>query len=437
MISRTKQAIQEALDQARVIDPHCHLRLDRPAADNLADLLFYHHLWIELVSSGLPPYEVTREGLPQELADPQMEPLERARRALPYLKHVRSTTIGLFWRWLLRDLYGVEDELNAGNLERVAARVAERAQDPAWPERLLRERCGITASVSVELRGRPCAPRMLRGKEGLLGWLTHYGKRPLAGWLAQAEQAGGSEAGSAADYREMLTRAVRALPLADYQFVNLNAPAAFTHQMASEAEVTRTLGQIKAGEAVDRAAVGGLAYFGMAAVLDALRGAPIRTIQFMAGAELLPPPTVHRSMSQWGSGFAGALGRLAGEFPEFHFDVTTATDIYTQDVAVLAKHVPNISVAGYWWHTLYPHYIRKTIETRLDLVPLNKIIMFFSDAYHAEWCYPKLKMVKQLLGEVLAERVEKGWYSLATAREIIEATFYENPKAIYHIPETA
>jgi hypothetical protein len=153
----------------------------------------------------------------------------------------------------------------------------------------------------------------------------------------------------------------------------------------------------------------------------------------LTGAELLPPPTVHRSLTHWGEGFPVALGRIAGQYEDFRFNVTTAADAYIQDVGILAKHVPNISVAGYWWHTLYPFYIRKSIETRLDMAPMNKIVMFFSDAYHSEWCYPKLKLVKQILEQVLVERVERGWYSLDLALEIIQKTFYDNPKAIYGV----
>jgi hypothetical protein len=114
-----------------------------------------------------------------------------------------------------------------------------------------------------------------------------------------------------------------------------------------------------------------------------------------------------------------------------------ASDMYIQDTAILAKHFPNISVAGYWWHTMYPYYIRKALETRLDMVPASKIIAFFSDAYHAEWCWPKLRMVKQIVGEILVERVAKGWYDMDTALAIIPTIFYDAPKAIYGLPEVA
>ena len=90
-----KDKINRALDTVKVIDPHCHLDPAQPSARNLADIVLYHHVWIELVSSGMGQNEVTVEGLPHELADPQMEPFERVRRSIPYLRNIGNTTVGL------------------------------------------------------------------------------------------------------------------------------------------------------------------------------------------------------------------------------------------------------------------------------------------------------------------------------------------------------
>jgi hypothetical protein len=65
------------------------------------------------------------------------------------------------------------------------------------------------------------------------------------------------------------------------------------------------------------------------------------------------------------------------------------------------------------------------------MIPMNKICLYFSDAYTAEWCHPKLYLVKDILGHILIERVERGRYTLQTAQRIIEQGFYENPKRIY------
>jgi hypothetical protein len=43
-------------------------------------------------------------------------------------------------------------------------------------------------------------------------------------------------------------------------------------------------------------------------------------------------------------------------------------------------------------------------------------------------------MVKQVVGEIVQERMARGWYDLDTALRIIQHIFYENPKRIYFTP---
>ncbi len=165
-MSYVRDALRQALDQVTVIDPHCHLRPHKPAADNLADIVLYHHVWIELVSAGLPQTAVTRAGLPHELADPGMTPLERVRRSLRYLPRLENTTSGVMLRWLLQDLYGIGSLSEAG-VELAGSLVQARGSDPDWQEEVLRQRCRIETSISVEHVGAPYSPAMALGAEGL------------------------------------------------------------------------------------------------------------------------------------------------------------------------------------------------------------------------------------------------------------------------------
>jgi hypothetical protein len=60
-------------------------------------------------------------------------------------------------------------------------------------------------------------------------------------------------------------------------------------------------------------------------------------------------------------------------------------------------------------------------------------VAFFSDAYHAEWCYPKLKLVKRILAEAVLERVKEGIYTQEVALSLARQVLYENPKRIYGV----
>jgi len=425
-MGQAREAIHEALEAVRVIDVHCHLRPQKPAADSLADVLLYHHVWVELISSGMPQRELGSSGLPQEIADLELPPVERVRRALKYLPNIRNTTLGLMLRWLLADLYGVE-EVSEANLEWLYVYVRERGGDPRWQEEVLRQRCGIEASISVEHTGDPYSPALALGREGLPINLQD-GKRSPSEVLASLDAILGREVRTAGDYQEMLAKLIGGWSTRELRFVGLWPLPNMTPDLANECEATRLLEKARRGEQLSPRELGSFTYYAVTASLDRLREGGPRTIQLIVGAEVLPP---HRSLTHWSERFTGALGRLANAYEDFHFNLSSASDLYTQDLGILAKHIPNVSVAGYWWHTFYPYYIRKSLETRLDMVPMNKIVGFFSDAYHAEWCYPKLKLVKQITEDVLVDRVERGWYSLELALELVERLFHRNAKEIY------
>ncbi len=426
MMNRAEQVIRKALEETKTFDPHCHLRLEKPTADTLADILQYHHVWIELVSSGMGQREVAESGLPQELADPGLPALERAARILKHLPNIENTTLGMLLRWLLKDLYGI-DALTQSNLEQVGALVESRGRDRAWIDELLGNRCGILASASVEYQGAPCSPALLRARELFVMNLVNGKQSPaeiLAGW----EKSFGREIRNAADYQDFLRAMVESLQGVDFRFIGLWVLPYLASEPPAERSVTTIIEKARGHEQLSQEEVGAFCTYGVVCLLELLRKTSIRLIQLIVGAEVLLP---HRSVTQWDGAFCGSLGRLANRFEDFHFSLSAASDAFTQDLGILAKHLPNISVAGYWWHTLYPFYLRKSIETRLDMVPLNKIIAYFSDAYHAEWCYPKLKLVKQVMLEILSERVARGWYGTELALRIVRMLFYENPMAIY------
>ncbi len=67
---------------------------------------------------------------------------------------------------------------------------------------------------------------------------------------------------------------------------------------------------------------------------------------------------------------------------------------------------------------------------RLEMLPANKQIGFFSDAYCVEWTYAKAILVRKQLARVLADKIEQGQYSREDALAIATAVLYESPRSI-------
>jgi len=89
--------------------------------------------------------------------------------------------------------------------------------------------------------------------------------------------------------------------------------------------------------------------------------------------------------------------------------------------------LPNLCLAGYWWHNFFPNSIAQAIDERLDMLPTNRQIGFFSDAYCVEWLYAKSKLVRMELAKALVARIARGQYTLDGAVEIAKKLLQETP----------
>jgi hypothetical protein len=99
-----------------------------------------------------------------------------------------------------------------------------------------------------------------------------------------------------------------------------------------------------------------------------------------------------------------------------------------QSLCTLCRELPNLSLSGYWWHNFFPSTIRQVMEERLDMLPTNRQIGFFSDAYCIEWAYAKSVMVRGELARVLASKVKAGQYDEETAVTIAHDILFETPQ---------
>ena len=70
------------------------------------------------------------------------------------------------------------------------------------------------------------------------------------------------------------------------------------------------------------------------------------------------------------------------------------------------------------------------MEERLDMLPVNRQIGFFSDAYCVEWVYGKAMLMRSCLAEVLANKVQSGQYSTAEALDIAREILFESPQTL-------
>ena len=101
-----------------------------------------------------------------------------------------------------------------------------------------------------------------------------------------------------------------------------------------------------------------------------------------------------------------------------------------EPLRTLCRELPNMALAGYWWHNFFPGAMRQVMEERLDMLAINKQAGFFSDAYCIEWAYAKSVMVRNQLAQVMAQKVAQGQYSQDQAVEIAHAILFDTPQTL-------
>jgi glucuronate isomerase len=148
--------------------------------------------------------------------------------------------------------------------------------------------------------------------------------------------------------------------------------------------------------------------------------------QFSLGAEPLPFETASRLSQRT----IKQLGEMISRHPKIKFQSFLASRHCNQALCTMCRELPNFSLSGYWWLNFFPSAMRQIMEERLDMVPLNKQVGFFSDAYCLDWTYGKSKIVLNQLAAVLADKVAMGQYSRNEALRVAHAILYETPQEL-------
>ena len=64
------------------------------------------------------------------------------------------------------------------------------------------------------------------------------------------------------------------------------------------------------------------------------------------------------------------------------------------------------------------------------MLPVNKQVGFFSDAYCVEWAYGKAILVRKQMARVLADKIKQGQYTRDDALAIAKAILFETPQTL-------
>jgi glucuronate isomerase len=428
--------LQEALAALPVLDAHTHLVSGKLGARGLQDVLLYHMVISDLYAAGCPSGARLSE-FPKWPDEKECE--ARIVEAIPYLPHIRNTSC--FWgvRIILEDLYNWREPITAGNWRKLHDMIRERADDGAWHRSVL-DRLNIK---------RTCAEYARRGSgvdddrlQYSLEWgmftRTQWGEYDTAlydlerTWGRPPESpapiGGGKRPAtdrtikSLADVHAAIKHYVDSIPYDQVISTATGVSTDIDYRVPSDSEIEQAIGnRAKAGKR-ERDIYAAYIFEAFLTALEKKQSSLL--FQFSLGAEPLPHETASR-LSQF---TIGQLAEIVGRHPGLRFQCFVSSKHANQSLCTMARELPNFSLAGFWWHNFFPQTIRHVMSERLDMLPVNKQIGFFSDAYCVEWTYAKMIMVRRQMAQVLAEKMAQGQYSLEGALSIAKGILFETPQ---------
>lgn len=129
---------------------------------------------------------------------------------------------------------------------------------------------------------------------------------------------------------------------------------------------------------------------------------------------------------------------LFNQYSKINFLISVLPYSLSHEQTAYGWLIHNVFPSGHWWYANLPNYIEQVLTLRLQSVPYNKLIGYYSDAYKLEFILPKFYMYKKILAKVLAKRcVENNFYvspfSEDDAIKIAKILLYDNPKQLLNL----
>lgn len=412
--------ILEEIAAIPTIDAHEHLPPEKDFLSEGHDFysLFEHYCTEDLAAAGAAPAELAL------FANRELPLAERWHKFSPFFDAIRTGGYARSVLWVVRDLLGLPD-LTGENYVEIGERL-RALEKPGLYDVILRERCNLAACIDCWYLDRTPYPDYffhLTGGHDVVNMMSLKALDQLAEQCNRVVH-------RLDDVLACMTLIVdrwRANP----QVVGIKSIHAYQRSIAFQ-KVTHHEAEL---------------------VFNRIRAHPDHTLslaeaqplqdflmfELAARAEAVGLPLVIHTGLQSGSGNRVLnanpllLQTLLEEFPRARFDLFHGGMPWVREIAVLAKYFPGVHLNMAWMHIISPAQSRVALSEWLDLVPNTKIFGFGGDYHNVELVYGHLKMARQNIARVLAEKVQEGSFSRSEASRVARRLMFDNPNEFYRL----
>ncbi len=419
-LDRLSTDIFEELCGIPTVDAHEHLP---PEKEHLAEAhdfysLFEHYCKADLVAAGATPTELAF------LANRDLPLEERWQKFQLFFSAIRTGSYARAALWVVRDILDLVD-LNDETYAEAGARL-QALQKPGLYDTILRERCNLAACIDCWYLDRSPYPDYFFHLAGGHDVVNLFSREALD----QLAEKCGRTIHRLDDALTGMTQVVEGWR-ANPQVVGIKSIHAYQRSIAfqkvshHEAELVFNRILTHPDHSLSLSEAQPLQDFLM--------------FELVARAEALGLPMVFHTGLQAGNGnrieHANPLllQSLLEEFPRVRFDLFHGGMPWVREIAVLAKYFPGVHLNMAWMHIISPAQSRSALAEWLDMVPNTKIFGFGGDYRIVEKVYGHLKMARQNIARVLAEKVLEGSFSRAEAGLVARRLMFDNPNEFYRL----
>jgi len=404
-MSSTRHNILQSLREVQLIDPHSHINPHQPASKTLADILGYHY-YTELVhSAGMPKGRIESASLP---------PRELVGRLVKGLHHLSNTAQHAWLMDICSRFFGFEDDvINNSNWEALYDKAESAMQAADWADSVLEKSnvqgVFLTNDFDDKLSGFdtkkyiPC----LRTDD----LVFHLSKSEVRDRLAICS--GIDIDGSLKSLRDAIEQRFEHFVANGARACAISLPPDFSPAPVSDGRAATALDAIlRSGPSADdshKAAIARRVFWTIVELCDEFRLPMDLMIGVNRGVYV---DGVYQGRDLYDSRVSLIQYRdLFNAFPDVKFPISVLASVTNQELVSYAWIFPNVITNGHWWYSNTPSFIRRDAAARLEAVPRNKQIGYYSDAYKLEFIAPKFDMYRRILAGILFDDfcVERGW----------------------------
>jgi len=131
-------------------------------------------------------------------------------------------------------------------------------------------------------------------------------------------------------------------------------------------------------------------------------------------------------------GNPGQLVNLISAFKDVTFDLCHAAWPYSGEHAILARSFGNVYYNLAWVPMLSFSLAKRELSEMMEIVPINKFLVGL-DTGSAESCYGTAAVTRQIISEVLAEKVAGGAFTMGVAEFAARRLLKENAEEVFGV----